>query len=619
METTNPSLKTEGQIFRIDTTRADEIEQIAKDVTTMFTSWEDFIKECLHVYIKSWTDPVKAQDLMQKAWLPHFKPVQLEYMKEMMPPEEYQKFTAGMEMQRKELRQLPFNPSPVGPKFFKVDSEVFGSINEIISQPKASKKFGTVNEFFDEGIDLFIIWWTNPEKSYEKMFEMWPYLPDHVKEHWQNHKDLKATFEQFNTERRKWCKENDIDPDLIPEKVHAELESQHQSKTKKREREYEIPERRDFQDSIVPSDMQTISNYAQQSWNSLCTEREDKEDEIRRLDLPSATPADALPYDNYPLIWDFYTRFLPVKIVLTKLGNMIVDEPDKMVDYELFRDEAYDAALGLSEMLRMTEEKYGTKRNKKLSTGLPSPPFGINVKDKMKLMKKFDASKERFKNHFIGMKTKVWTKRKNDDDKNNWFDGALNAMGLAYFVSKQVGTEAKSKGGKAKYEIKVGLTKLGKEFCELDNYVISQHQDREPPSKWKHAFYEEEVEFIIKKIIPIFPLENDLVKLVLDRLEKISDKDNEDETYLTAPEIDKFYWPPILDWVNQNENEKVGHYKNIKTEVKKNPNDVDVSAWRAATMGRLSELNLVEWRIGTKDEGREYQGISKFCLKKPKK
>ena len=74
-------------------TAAIDFEQIAKEITTMFTSWEDFIKECLHVYIKSWTDPAKAQDLMQKAWIPHFKPKQLEYMKEMMPPEEYQKFT----------------------------------------------------------------------------------------------------------------------------------------------------------------------------------------------------------------------------------------------------------------------------------------------------------------------------------------------------------------------------------------------------------------------------------------------------------------------------------------------------------------------------------------------
>ena len=517
--------------------------------------------------------------------------------------------TAKLSEQRAMLEEQKFEQSNPGFMWYKPDGTAIQDVIEIIKPgTKANHNWKTPQEFFNDAISVFITWWSSPEKARDRFFEMWPYFPDESMDHWKNHKDYKQTFQAMEAKRRAWCIERKIDPDWIPGQQEI-------SKVKRVERNTV-----DFQETIPQqSDMQTISNYAQQSWNSLCTEREDKEDEIRRLDLPSATPADALPYDNYPLIWDFYTRFLPVKIVLTKLGNMIVDEPDKMVDYELFRDEAYDAALGLSEMLRMTEEKYGTKRNKKLSTGLPSPPFGINVKDKMKLMKKFDASKERFKNHFIGMKTKVWAKRKNDDDKNNWFDGALNAMGLAYFVSKQVGTEAKSKGGKAKYEIKVGLTRLGKEFCELDNYVISQHQDREPPSKWKHAFYEEEVEFIIKKIIPIFPLENDLVKLVLDRLEKISDKDNEDETYLTAPEIDKFYWPPILDWVNQKENEKVGHYKNIKTEVKKNPNDVDVSAWRAATMGRLSELNLVEWRIGTKDEGREYQGISKFCFKKPKK
>ena len=64
-------------------------------------------------------------------------------------------------------------------------------------------------------------------------------------------------------------------------------------------------------------------------------------------------------------------------------------------------------------------------------------------------------------------------------------------------------------------------------------------------------------------------------------------------------------------------NEKVGHFNNIALNVRKNPDDVDVSAWRAATMGRLSELNLVEWRIGDKASG--HMGISKFCFKKSKK
>tara|TARA_Y100000310_G_scaffold281712_1_gene302356 strand:- start:127 stop:1941 length:1815 start_codon:yes stop_codon:yes gene_type:complete len=604
METEQPSLKAEGQIFRIDTTRADEIEEIAKTVTTMFTSWDDFVKECLHVYIKSWTNPVKAQEIMQKVWLPHFKPIQLEYMNELMPPEEYQKFTAGMENQRKGLRPLPFNPSQMGPKFFKVDSEVLDSINEIISQPKASKKFENANEFFDEGIDLFIIWWTNPKKSQEKMFEMWPYLPDHVKNHWKENPELKGSFENFEKMRRDWCKKNGIDPDLIPKKV----QSLHEPKRKTRERKKEIPEQIiGFQDSVTPSSMQTISSQANQSWVELCTNREEYIDDMERLDIPEI-PADALHYDGYPLIWSFYSRFLPVKVVLTKLGNMVAENDGEPVSYEIFREEAYDAALGLSEILRSFEEKYGIKRNKKISTGLPQPPVGINSKDKE--VKKYESSKERFMNHFIGMKTKVWTKRKNDDDKNDWFDGALNAMGLAYFVAKQIGMEAKSKGGKAKYEIKVGLTKLGKDFWLLDNYVIKNYKQ----SSWDNAFYPKETYFIMNEIIPKFPLEHIAVLNIMAELQKISDKKS-GENYLDTDKIDDLFHNPVLLWVRDKKNEDVGHYRDIEKEIRKTP--PNIAPWRAVTMGRLSELNLVEWDIGNKLSGSP--GISKFCFKKSKK
>ena len=288
---------------------------------------------------------------------------------------------------------------------------------------------------------------------------------------------------------------------------------------------------------------------------------------------------------------------------------MIVDEDDKMVDYELFRDEAYDAALGLSDVLRTSEERIGRKRNKKLSTGLPLPP-PCGIKDNDKTRKKVDASKERFKNHFIGMKTKVWTKRKNDDDKNDWFDGALNAMGLAYFVAKQIGMEAKSKGGKAKYEIKVGLTKIGKDFWLEDNYVIENYKQ----SSWDNAFYPKEVDFIMDKIIPKFPLEHIVIKNIMAELKKISDKKS-GENYLGTDKIDELFHNPILLWVCDKKNEKVGHYKDIAKEIRKSP--PNIAPWRAVTMGRLSELNWVEWDIGNKLSGSP--GISKFCLKKPKK
>ena len=123
METANPSLRTEGRIFKISTGRADQIEKIAKDVKTMFISWDDFVRECLPTYVLSWTDPAKALQIMQGVWLPHFKLEQLEFMKRKMAPKDYKNFTANMEKQKKGLRELPFNPSQMGPKSFKVDGE----------------------------------------------------------------------------------------------------------------------------------------------------------------------------------------------------------------------------------------------------------------------------------------------------------------------------------------------------------------------------------------------------------------------------------------------------------------------------------------------------------------
>ena len=118
------------------------------------------------------------------------------------------------------------------------------------------------------------------------------------------------------------------------------------------------------------------------------------------------------------------------------------------------------------------------------------------------------------------------------------------------------------------------------------------------------------------KIIPKFPLEHIVVKNIMAELKKISDKKS-GENYLGTEEIDDLFHNPILEWVRkeENKNKKVGHYKDVAKEIRKTP--PNIAPWRAVTMGRLSELNLVEWEIGNKSSGNP--GISKFCLKKPKK
>ena len=144
----------------------------------------------------------------------------------------------------------------------------------------------------------------------------------------------------------------------------------------------------------------------------------------------------------------------------------------------------------------------------------------------------------------------------------------------------------------------------------MNNYVISNYRQ----NSWDHAFYPKETSFIMEKIIPKFPLEHIIVKKVMAELKKISDKKS-GENYLGTEEIDDLFHNPVLAWVRDKKNEKVGHYKDVTKEIRKTP--PNIAPWRAVTMGRLSELNLVEWEIGNKSSGNP--GISKFCLKKPKK
>ena len=95
------------------------------------------------------------------------------------------------------------------------------------------------------------------------------------------------------------------------------------------------------------------------------------------------------------------------------------------------------------------------------------------------------------------MKEEAWVKRQNKKQKGlAVFDGALNAMGLAYFKAQEVPTKSKKK--KTDYEIKVGLTRLGADLVGLGNPILENYQREH----WKNSLAEGEVDFILNKIIP---------------------------------------------------------------------------------------------------------------------
>ena len=83
-------------------------------------------------------------------------------------------------------------------------------------------------------------------------------------------------------------------------------------------------------------------------------------------------PTGAHEYDGYPLLFKMYSRFLPVRITIAVLANMLYESGGDHVELDGLRGAAYDIAEEIGGRLVDNEKKGGIGRNKRLSTGLPT-------------------------------------------------------------------------------------------------------------------------------------------------------------------------------------------------------------------------------------------------------
>lgn len=176
-------------------------------------------------------------------------------------------------------------------------------------------------------------------------------------------------------------------------------------------------------------------------------------------------------------------------------------------------------------------------RNKKLSTGLPASNLEL-----------------------LGLRG---TAKKKKDDKI--IRGRIRFMDQ--IVGKYVATDRSFSGSCFDLGLigvkldnqtcHVSLTELGREFALLENPIL----DRD---SYESAFSDKEVRFIFHKLYSRFPLESKIIKKIVETLKKDT---------LTSSQIDVIF-----------KDEK----RNFLTEE------------RIATMGRLSELQLVNWDIDNK-------------------
>ena len=165
-------------------------------------------------------------------------------------------------------------------------------------------------------------------------------------------------------------------------------------------------------------------------------------------------PKNIIPYDGYPRLSGFYSRILPVKIVLSVLCHLLEQNKDSKVELNDLRIHAYDIAEELADITNKHENERNTPRNKKISTGLPKK--GTDDHDGEKIL----MAQKRFKDQFVG---KI---RRNRVTKENHFEGALSALELVFAFENDG-------------RVFVSLTEAGKKFFLLDNpIVMGQYEKR---------------------------------------------------------------------------------------------------------------------------------------------
>lgn len=289
------------------------------------------------------------------------------------------------------------------------------------------------------------------------------------------------------------------------------------------------------------------------------------------MKLKFQPPRNKITYDGHPILFYFYSRILPAKIVLAVLADMLRESKGLSVRLDELRPRAFDIAQEFSGKLSKLEE--GKTREKLISTGLPKEKKAYNEEDD--ITKKAGVRK-RFCDQFVG---KI---RKDKETGVEHLEGILSALGFIETFTEDD-------------KDRVYMTENGIKFYLLENPVLNEDN---PPTSLSH----DECNFIFDEVVPKLKLENEFIKVALKTVKLHDGSKNPSEiTNILNEEFLKKHKEFVAKHPKLVEDFRLNHLKSLRDKDTKNK----IVAWRVATMGRLTELQKVKWTI-RKNES-EYQ------------
>ena len=455
---------------------------------------------------------------------------------------------------------------------YKVKGVISDRIETLVNQGRFDDKA----DFMRRAIDVLYAWETNPPGAMTKMMELDPTMPQyrHMVMMGVDFSQLKIMYATYPEKFGKaWTDLLAEDPTLLQKFENCKSQHNPQSDARATPDNYEI----------------ALSNKIR-SKNFLMNADRDFSDK-KNL-------SNEYHYDGWPLLFNHYSRIFPARVAVLALADCMSSTDKDEVYFKKFTETAYDLCEEIAKKQIQREKENDISREHKTSTGLPKPPEkedGQTEKEKEKQLE----YEIRYKEKYFGRV------KRSREDGNEYFEGLLSALNLIRTFKKND-------------ELHVTFTKEGQELFGEENPTFNGDLSK--------VFSEKEGIFMLEKLFSKRKLEMNLMRSAVNLIESKEGLNEEIVSQLDETFLYEFEAYCKLNKKNKHIerlNEIVENHKEIMVKRKKAKSDKKtetdkakkerldriikkqspIEAIRIGTMGRMAELNLVEWEIS---EGKSY-------------